>query len=97
MICELALQQKGIRKGASPKPVRKARHRLLHTAPGGDALVALVAFSLQNNKQLSFYDTPISMGLNQSRHLGKQLEEACVKADRAGSTQVSQFLDDSAS
>ena len=37
------------------------------------------------------------MGLNQSRHLGKQLEEACVKADHAGSTQVSRFLDDSVS
>ncbi|KAL8765917.1 MAG: hypothetical protein Q9209_007160 [Squamulea sp. 1 TL-2023] len=35
------------------------------------------------------------MGLNQSRQLGQQLKEACVKADHAGSTQVSGFLDDS--
>ncbi len=37
------------------------------------------------------------MGLNQSRQLGNQLNEACAKADLVGSNQVSEFLGDTVS
>ena len=34
------------------------------------------------------------MGITESRQLGEGLQEACAKAERAGSNQVFEFLDD---
>lgn len=59
--------------------------------------VAPLSISLSGSNKLRLYFTVDKMGLNQSRQLEKQLNEACSKADHVGSTQVSRFLGDTVS
>lgn len=99
MAREVMLGETG-RSTASPNlsvTIEFERYGRVWTSGGCEMFSGSPSHLPARQKSLLLYIIRDTMGLMQSRQLEKQLNEACAKADRVGSSQISRFLGDTVS